>query len=451
MNTASDVVLALEAVSSRLDKEAIVRQAWNAGITDFFKGVTLAYSAFVTFGVRQVPLIESSGNDDDNQSSIWGWSEFKELATKLENRELTGHAARDALRAAANLAPIQEWNGFYRRILLKDLKAGFTSNTVNKVLAEFGNAGTVYMTPDFSCQLAKNGDDHPKKMIGEKLLDPKLDGTRAIVICNTDTSQVTLHTRNGKLNENFPQIVSAMAKLLPKLKCSMVFDGELVSRSFQALMTQMNRKDNVDTSDAKLALFDCLPLADFINSECTLSQIDRHEALAAFQPLLAEYTTGAVYVIPKLLVNLSTDDGQLAFKEFNREAIDAGFEGIMVKDPKAKYQTKRTDAWMKIKPFITVDLAIVGFEPGKTGSKFENTLGGIVCRGVDHNKEIEVTVGGGFSEELRDQIWEARDRLIGYIIEIKGDALTLRQNGVIWSMRFPVFMQFRGWQPGEKI
>jgi ATP-dependent DNA ligase len=106
---------------------------------------------------------------------------------------------------------------------------------------------------------------------------------------------------------------------------------------------------------------------------------------------------------------------------------------------------------MKIKPFITVDLEVVGFEPGKPESKFSNTLGGLICRGVDQGKLIEVTVGGGYSEELRDQIWSNRDSVLGRIVEIKGDALTKSQTGDSWSLRFPVFMQFRGWVPGEKI
>lgn len=38
------------------------------------------------------------------------------------------------------------------------------------------------------------------------------------------------------------------------------------------------------------------------------------------------------------------------------------------------------------------------------------------------------------------------------IVEIKGDALTKSQGSEdVWSLRFPVFMQFRGLEPGEKI
>ncbi len=449
MKTAADVILALESTSGRLDKEEIIHKAWNAGILEFFEGARMAYDALLTFGVKKVPLID--GEDDPNFASSFTWEKFKGIAEKLDSRELSGNAARDVLRAAADAASVKEWNGFYRRVLLKDLKCGVTDATINKVLGTHGAQAKPYIIPVFSCQLAKNGDDHPKKMKGPKLLDVKLDGVRIISVLDKDKGTVTQYSRDGRLNENFPHIASMLMKLIPMIKESIVLDGEMVSRSFQALMTQLNRKDSVNTSDARLALFDCLPLKDFLAGECKLTQVQRHEALVEFEPHLQAHSAGAIYVVPKLAVNLDTDEGQRSFKEFNAQAIDDGYEGVMIKDPSATYKTKRTDAWLKIKPWITVDLEIVDAEPGKPESKFAHTLGGLVCRGVDQGREIEVTVGGGYSEELRDEIWTNRDKVIGRIVEIKGDALTKSQDGDAWSLRFPVFVQFRGWNPGEKI
>jgi len=448
MKSATDVIIALAATNSRLDKERIVQQAWDLGIIEFFQGAVMAYDALRTYGIKKVPIIE--GVDDVAFSSTFTWTEFVDLAAKLEKRELSGNAARSALHAAANSSSIKEWNGFFRRILLKDFKCGVTDTTINEILEKNGAAATPYIIPVFSCQLAKNGDDYPKKLVGHKLLDVKLDGVRIISILDKTKNTVTQYSRNGRLNENFPQIAAQLAKLLPIISTSMVFDGEMVSRNFQALMSQLNRKDDVDTSDAKLALFDCLPLQDFLAGECLLTQTLRHAALVEFQPLLTQVSNGATYVVPKLNVNLDTSDGQQTFKEFNRDAINAGYEGIMIKDPNATYKTDRTVAWLKIKPFITVDLAIVDVEPGKSESKFANTLGGLVCYGSDQGREITVTVGGGYSEELRDQLWENRSSIIGRIIEIKGDAVTQNQDGT-FSLRFPVFMQFRGWEPGEKL
>jgi DNA ligase-1 len=448
MKNPADVIQALESNSGRIEKERIIQAAWDAGITEFFHGAQLAYDALRTFGVKKVPLIEDEDNSED---SSFTWERFCSIATQLENRTLTGNEAKAVLLASADIAPVREWNTWYRRILLKDLKCGVSETTINKILEKNGARAKPYIIPVFSCQLAKNGDDHPKKMAGPKLLDVKLDGVRIISILNKNKNTVTQYSRDGRLNENFPAISSALAKLLPVIKESMVFDGEVVSRSFQALMKQLNRKEDVDTADAKLALFDCLPLSDFVAGECNLTQAQRHDALVEFMPLLEQAGNGVVYVIPKLAVNLDTAEGQQVFKEFNSETVEAGYEGIMIKDPDATYRTKRTDAWLKMKPFITVDLEVIGVEPGKPESRFVNTLGGLVCRGRDQEREILVNVGSGFSEELRDEIWNNQQSVIGRIVEIKGDALTRSQDSDTYSLRFPVFMQFRGWNPGEKI
>ena len=169
MKTAADVILALEATPGRLDKEAIVQQAWDLGITNFFEGAVMAYDALRTFGVKKVPLIEDV--DTSPSGPLFTWTNFKSLADKLENRILTGNAARTAMLDAAASADAHEWNGFYRRVLLKDLRCGVTDSTVNKILGKCGKAAEKYIIPVFSCQLAKPGEDHPKKMTGPKSYD----------------------------------------------------------------------------------------------------------------------------------------------------------------------------------------------------------------------------------------------------------------------------------------
>ena len=435
------VIADLEANSGRLDKERIVRDAWQAGCTEFFEGAKLAYDALITFGIKKAPLIE--GADDPLFQPTLTWAKFRAILDKLRTRELSGNMARDVLLSASDNASTAAWNGWYRRILLKDLKCGITETTINKVLDEFGADADAYKIPVFSCQLAKNGDDHPNKMKGYKYLDVKLDGVRILTVIDVEAKTVTQYSRDGRQNDRFGDITAALAKLIPQLKQSIVLDGEMISRSFQDLMKQLNRKDDVDTSDARLALFDIIPLADFRLGECQLKQVDRHEILTGMLPVIQVACGDKVYVIPKMMVDLDSDEGQSQFREFNNDTVAAGYEGIMIKDPLSTYKTKRTDAWLKIKPFITVDLEIIGVEPGKPESRFAHTLGGLVCRGMDQDRLVEVTVGGGYSEELRDQIWANRDGVIGRVVEIKGDALTKAQDGDAWSLRFPVFMGFR--------
>ena len=74
----------------------------------------------------------------------------------------------------------------------------------------------------------------------------------------------------------------------------------------------------------------------------------------------------------------------------------------------------------------------------------------MVCQGTDDGKDILVNVGSGLSDVQRETFWETKDRLIGMIAEVRADAVTQNQDGS-YSLRFPRFKTFRGFEQGEKI
>ena len=159
---------------------------------------------------------------------------------------------------------------------------------------------------------------------------------------------------------------------------------------------------------------------------------------------------GGIDIIPQVEVDLDTAVGEMQFKQYNKDAIDAGFEGIMIKDIDAPYICKRHVAWLKQKPFIEVSLAVVAVEEG-TG-KNAGRLGAIICEGEDDGKKIRVNVGSGLTDEQRDEFWKDQDALMGQIVEVRADAATLNQDSEdVYSLRFPRFLRFRGFKAGEKI
>lgn len=450
---AVSIINRLSRTTKRTEKEQILMDAFMKGHREFFIGAQLCYDILTTFGVQKVGEIT---DEDDGDAGTLSFSDFLDLANKLRTRKLTGYAARDAILDAADKCHIPTWNVFYRRVLLKDLKAGIDVKTINKVLQKLAptqDDAKKYIIPVFSCQLAHDGmkPEYQKKLSGPKMLDLKLDGVRLLTILDKEEGTITQYTRNGKINTNFSDIRESLIGIMNMLPGSVVLDGEVISSSFQDLMKQINRKDNIDTSSSKLAIFDIIPLSAFKEGICKTSQEQRHEIISNLETtgLLREHTKGLVYVIPKKYVNLSTDEGKESFQEFNKMAIEQGYEGIMVKDPNAPYELKRSFAWLKIKPFIDVSLAVVGVEEG-TG-KYEGMLGAFICEGDDDGKNIKVNCGSGFSDEDRKDIWKNRDRMIGMIVEIRADALSLEEGSDVWSLRFPRFKGFRGTVPNEKL
>ena len=422
---------------SRLDKEAILEAEAKDNNIELFEGLRLCYDPMVTFGVKKIPT--HSGPDGQGLP----WDAFKELAHLLATRQLTGHDARDAIELALTASTQRQWNDWYRRILIKDMRAGFSEGTVNRVCKK---AYPQFTVPVFETMLAHDGANHEKKIIGKKLLEPKLDGVRVVTVVNAENKTAVMYSRNGKLLENFGHITSAIEANIEMFDRSMVLDGEMVSSSFQALMKQVHRKSDADASDARLMLFDVLPLSEFQKGKSVMGQKRRSAMLRSMKAIFDK--VGSIDVIPQIEVDLDEYVGELLFKQYNKDAIESGFEGIMIKDVNAIYECKRSVSWLKQKPFIEVSLEVTDVEEG-TG-KNEGRLGALVCSGVDDGKTIVVNCGSGFSDADRVEFWDNRDNLPGQIVEVRADAITQNQDGT-YSLRFPRFLRFRGFTAGEKI
>ncbi len=424
------VISSLEDHPSRLNKEAILEAEIDN--VELFEGMRMALDNLYTFGVKKVPT-----HGGPNGQGL-PWEAFKELCHLLYTRQLTGHDARDAIELALSASTQRQWNDWYRRILIKDLRCGVSEKTINKVKK---NA-----VPVFECMLAHDGANHEKKITGKKLLEPKLDGVRVVTIINAENKTASMYTRNGKELENFSHITKAIEANIELFERSIVLDGEMVSSSFQALMKQVHRKSDVQSNDARLMLFDILPLSEFQKGKSVLGQKRRSNLIRSMKPVFDKL--GSIDIIPQKEVDLNSYVGELEFKQYNKDAIEAGFEGILVKDPNAQYESKRSVAWLKIKPFLTVDLTIVDVEEG-TGKNVDK-LGALICEGTDQDKFIRVNVGSGLTDTQRNEIWNNKINVIGQIVEVRADAVTQNQDGT-YSLRFPRFLSFRGFKVGEKI
>jgi DNA ligase-1 len=431
------VISDLEIHPSRLNKEAIIQVQAEAGNTEFFAGCRLALDPMITFGLKQIP--EKTEEDGPGLD----WDSFTLITTGFVNRSLTGNLARDTVNKMMAGATKAQWNGWYRRILIKDLRCGTSEKTINKIVEKKYDS---YSIPIFGCQLAHDSANHESKVTGQRLIEVKLDGVRIITIVHPD-GRVDQFSRNGKELVNFPHIKKQFASIADSLLEPWVFDGEIMSSSFQDLMKQVHRKSDVNANDAVLHLFDCIPLCHFEQGQWNATQEFRSNHLKEFvehhQDSLPNVT-----MVGQELVDLDSAAGQKKYKEINALAIEGGYEGIMIKDPMAPYECKRSYAWLKLKPFIEVSLEVQGVEEG-TGRN-EGRLGALICSGDDGGKFIQVNCGSGFSDNDRIDYWTNRDTLLGAVVEVRADAITQNQDGT-YSLRFPRFLRFRGFIPGEKL
>jgi len=443
LKLAADWIRDLESSDSRIHKEKVIEKALmaaklgSANAQCFLFNCYEAYNPFHVFGVRQVAETEGLTGRPNPWPAFWG------LLESLRTRSVTGHDARDAIISMSEQFDSEEWNGLCRRVIIKDLRCGISEKTLNKILGK-----TEWKIPVFTCQLATDSNDHANKMKGTKRIECKLDGVRVLALCTKN--RVTLYSRNGKIFENFPDIQEQLNRIKHRIsletKGPFVLDGEIVGESFQALMKQAQRKSDVKTKDMTYYVFDVIPLVDFERGFWNAQQHKRTEILEVNKKEIEVEPN--LRIMPGMDVDLSTAEGQDVMRRFAEDAVTQGFEGIMIKDVGAPYECKRSSFWMKWKPVMTVDLNIVGFEEG-TGRNL-GRLGAIICEGDDNGRRINVNVGSGLSDADRDEYWHSRDDLLGRVVEVAADAVTQNQDGT-YSLRFPRFVRFRGFEQGEKL
>ncbi len=135
---------------------------------------------------------------------------------------------------------------------------------------------------------------------------------------------------------------------------------------------------------------------------------------------------------PLIKVPYWTADNLDDIMKIYNELIILGYEGIIVRNFSAPYVRKRSTYVMKFKPKKEDNYAIIGFEEGR--ERLRGNLGALVCSSGDGNK---FSVGTGFSDVLRKQLWNKRDSLAGRICKVQYQHITPGRK----VPRFPVFVE----------
>ena len=382
----------------------------NLGIGNDIAGSILHYTfnPYISFNVVKVPKTKDRFAIDPDEA----WSLFFSNAEKCANREVTGNAAIGLMQSTFNKCS-EAQEKWMRKILKKNLAIGISTKSINKVSPGF--------IPTFDVALAQKFER--KRMSDWVYIEPKLDGIRCLAI--VDINGAKLFTRAGKLITNFNDTVGKELSLL-KDGC---YDGEIMSKDFTALMRQVYRKEDKDISEVYFAIFDYLTLEEWKEKK------GKHTLKKRKRTLNRQIGTAHAKEHLKYLKLVRYEPELLPSDEVLKESHDRwvaqGYEGIMIKDTDSLYSFGRDWSVMKYKAFFDADVPVIGLKEG-TG-KHQGKLGSFL---VDY-KGVEVNVGSGLNDELREKLW-GDQTIIGRIIEVRYQEET--PDG---SLRFPTFVCFR--------
>ncbi len=118
---------------------------------------------------------------------------------------------------------------------------------------------------------------------------------------------------------------------------------------------------------------------------------------------------------------------------WQKYVLDEGFEGLVFKSPTHIFG----ENFIRVKRFYTRDFVCVHITEG--GGRLAGSMGSLVGAVYDNGTlKTMVSVGGGFTDAQRREIWEHRERYIGKVFEVK--AWALFDSG---SLRHPNFIRWR--------
>jgi len=268
-------------------------------------------------------------------------------------------------------------------------------------------------------------------------IEPKLDGVRALVHCTPSGVYITSRRRDAsgrfrQFQDNVPHLRDHRLFQALGEEGYTILDGEIImtDEGSGTLAATMSVAGSLpETAEAvqrnhgwaRLVAFD-IPMWEGRNIE-DLRFEDRRT----------------------LLENLDLDNNEHLFTirchknvapgnerdNLLQDYLMEGYEGIVLKDPASTYRGTR--AWLKLKDEVTLDVQVIGWERGRAGGKWAESLGALFCGVIDSRtgEMTEVCDVMPGDDTARARLFEALQRLTDeqilaeqMIVEIKGQCWT---------------------------
>jgi ATP-dependent DNA ligase len=418
--TVYEILKQLASTTKKLEKEAILRD--HKDNEDLKESFRLAYSPTINFYIKKIPDVPVL------ETAIGTLREGMGVLISISERTYTGNKAIEVLSRALWLT--QEGDReVLTRILLKDLRCGVGTTTINKIWK-----GLIPKVPQMLASSMK--EKTLAKIRYPAAAELKSDGSRCIAYCSTDG--VRLMSRNGS---QYLGLVDLEDSLQSECFDGVVLDGELVFDTTKADRTKGNGiitkavKGTISLEEQKGVVFqvwDVIPTESYTEKgKYTLDNDTRYELLSQVVSLADKHN---VQIIPRTVVN-SLDEAREVFQRY----VNQGYEGIILKNTKGTWADKRSPDLVKFKEELFADLKVVGYYEGE--GKIKGMLGGLCLEsacGV-----VKTNVGSGLTEKQREVLWNNRFDLLDTIVEVKYNGLTEDKKTKQKSLFLPIFIRFR--------
>lgn len=402
-----DLIEEIASTSSKNEKGAMVQSAAKDEL--FCRVLKYTYDPFKTYGVQKIPAYTQDHTEKEFDDQTWI------ILDALISRDLTGTAAQDAI--SGELHELSDKSAeLFKRILRKDLRAGFSESTCNKAVK-----GLIPDFPYMRCCLPKDAklQDFDWKL--GVFSQEKADG----MFANLDVEEggvVRLTSRQGSPfpMEAFADFVEEAGKRLTPGTQShgellVRRNGQILAREIgNGILNSILSGGTFDEGDEPFyMIWDQIPLsAVTTKGKYDLRYINR---LSLIMKQLQDTTGDAISLIPTRVVRNLAD----AYKHYG-ELLKVGKEGTIIKNPHAIWKDGTSKEQVKLKLEVDVDLKVVAIVPGREGTKNEGRAGSLTCVSHCGQLQVDVTVK---NEAMRDRVDANPEDWIDRIIAVRANSI----------------------------
>lgn len=330
-------------------------------------------------------------------------------------------------------------------IACKDISLGCGDKLFNKSVSKTNQIETIkYMG-------ARTYDEKlVEKLLaeGDTVAQIKADGTYANIFINKD--KVSIFSRNGQ-----QMFLNSLSENLSKLNSNGILCCELVLKGYNS-----DRRSEANgliraliSSNQKIANGDEKEPSKF--KKKTGMSVDEVEELIYVKAwdFLDNFEDKTLYVsrfmkakqLSELTDKIVMVESRAVktkedISEYFNEVLENGEEGLILKSLTKEFKDGKPNFQIKYKLTYQCELRIKDFVNGAINSKYENTLGALYCESEDGLIKTKLS---GMTDELRNEIWNNKDKYRDCVIEIECSGISKAKDSETYSFFFPRFKDFR--------
>lgn len=417
MNEVISIFKQLIQTGSNIEKSLIVSN--NSENELFIKNLVFLADKNIVTGISKAKLKKSISQSTEHKT-LESWLD---CMTYIKDHN-TG--TDTDIATVRNFIDRQDVNDkwFYEGMVTKSLRIGMTVKSINKAIP---GLISVYNTQ----QGYLIDDKHMPKNNEVFVLSEKLNGINGGFLDGKCIS------RQGKPIHGMNHI----AREIEQLGLSdMYVNGELIhinkdglpdEENFRTTYAMTNTLDDNDKTEIELVFYEVLSKEEFIAGVSKETYLARFERYKKIQEKITELGLEHIRFVPIYYVGTDVS----AIQQWLAYADEHGKEGIML-NKDTKWENRRNYGLLKVKSFKHADLRCMSVAEGD--GKNIGRLGNII---VDY-KGQPLGVGGGFTDEQREQFWKHPEDIIGKIVTVKYKTESNNKDGGT-SLQFPTFVCIR--------